>query len=63
MQHLFTPLMNQSMGNMDTFNPHFKIKRQILSSAVFKDKLKAITNIVKDVALKYLRGIQDDKIE
>ena len=48
---------------MDTFNPHFKIKRQILSSAVFKDKLKAITNIVKDVALKYLRGIQDDKIE
>ena len=27
MQQLFVPLMDKSMGNMDTFNPHFKKKR------------------------------------
>ena len=53
------PLLNKNMITMDTDDPQYKSKRKVLSSAFFKNKIRAMMHIVKSTSLKIFKDIQD----
>jgi cytochrome P450 len=53
------PLLLNNIVSMDTANPAYKSKRKTLSSAFFKNKIRALMDLVKYTSLKYFKDIQD----
>ena len=53
------PLLYNNVVSMETDNPKYKKKRKAISSSFFKNKVRQMTTIVKETALKIFKEIQD----
>ena len=53
------PLLYNNIAHMETDNPKYKKKRKAISSSFFKNKVRQMTTIVKETALKIFKEIQD----
>lgn len=57
------PLIYNNIVSMDSADPMYKKKRKSLSGAFFKNKIRAMMNIVKTTSLRVFKNLQDEAVD
>ena len=55
--NLFAMLSAKNVVFMDTFHKDYNMTRKVLSAAFFKNKLKAITKVIKEETIEFIAEI------
>ena len=57
------PLLYNNIVGMDSADPQYKKKRKTLSGAFFKNKIRAMMDIVKKTSLQVFKEVQNDAVD
>lgn len=55
---MFAIMGDQNVVFMDTFHKDYNATRKVLSAAFFKNKLQALTRVIKQVVIEFITEVQ-----